>query len=209
MIQIIPAIIAKDFKDLQEKIEKVEPYVEWAQIDVMDGQFVDNNTWNNPVELKRLRTNLNLEIHLMLQEPEKIIDYWKSVGVKRLTVHFESTNQLAKVINKIKEADLEVGLAINPKTPIEVVDQFISQLDLVLIMSVEPGYGGQEFLEGTLKKITSLRQKYSDINIEVDGGINMKTASLVINAGANLLVSGKTIYNSSDIRKTIKELKGC
>lgn len=209
MIQIIPAIIAKDFKDLQGKIEKVEPYVDWAQIDIMDGQFVDNSTWNNPADLRRLGTHLNLEIHLMLQEPERIIDYWKSVGVKRLTVHFESTNQLAKVINKIKEADLEVGLAINPKTPIEVVDQFINQLDLVLIMSVEPGYGGQEFLEGTLKKITSLRQKYSDIDIEVDGGINMKTAPLVINAGANLLVSGKTIYNSSDIRKTIKELKGC
>ena len=209
MIQIIPAIIAKDFKDLQGKIEKVEPYVEWAQIDVMDGQFVDNNTWNNPADLKRLKTNLNLEVHLMLQEPERVIDYWKSVGAKRLTVHFESTNQLAKVINRIKEANLEVGLAINPKTSIEVVDQFVSHLDLVLIMSVEPGYGGQEFLEGTLKKITSLRQKYSDIDIEVDGGINMKTAPLVISAGANLLVSGKTIYNSSDIRKTIKELKGC
>jgi ribulose-phosphate 3-epimerase len=208
MIEIIPAIIAKDFIELQEKIEKVEPYVKWAQIDVMDGQFVNNKTWNNPSDLKNLKTRLNLEAHLMVQNPERFINNWIISGIKRIVIHSESTGQPKEVIQKIKQAGLKVGLAINPETSIKVLDQFINQLDLALIMTVKPGRGGQEFLRKTLNKVKSLRQKYPDIDIEVDGGINLKTAPLVIEAGANLLVSGSAIYNSHNIEEVIKNLKG-
>jgi ribulose-phosphate 3-epimerase len=207
MIQVIPTIIAKDFQELQEKVKKVEPYVDWVQLDVMDGQFVDNITWNNPAELKNLETSLKLEAHLMVQNPERVVDDWIASGVKRIIFHYESTRQPEGIIKKVKQAGLEIGLAINPETLIEVVDDFIDQLDLVLVMTVEPGRGGQSFLEESLGKIKQLREKYKDVNIEVDGGVNLETAPKVIQAGANLLASGTAIFKSENIEKTIKELK--
>ncbi len=208
MIEIIPTIIAKDFQELQEKIKKVETYVKWVQLDVMDGQFVENSTWNKPADLKNLETNLNLEAHLMIQNPEENIDDWIASGVKRIIIHFESTNQPKEVIGRIKKAGLAVGLAINPETSIEVVDDFIEQLDLVLVMTVQPGRGGQKFLEETLVKIKDLRTKYKNVNIEVDGGINPETAPQVIQAGANLLASGSAIFENDNIEETIKKLRG-
>jgi ribulose-phosphate 3-epimerase len=208
MIQVIPTIIAKDFQELQEKIKKVEPYVDWVQLDVMDGQFVDNATWNNPADLKNLETSLKLEAHLMIQNPELVIDDWIDSGGKRIIFHYESTEQPEKIIERIKKAGLEVGLAINPETPIEIVNKFIGQLDLVLVMTVYPGHGGQEFLEEALSKIKKLRKKYKNVNIEVDGGINLETAPKVIQVGANILASGSAIFKSEDIQQTIEGLKG-
>jgi len=211
MIQVIPAIIAKDFEELQAKVKKVEPYVDWVQLDVMDGQFVENSTWNNPKELMAAlgftEDSPQIEAHLMIQNPEEHIDDWIESGVKRIIVHFESTDQPRELINKIKQAGLETGLAINPETSIKVVNDFIEQIDLILVMTVHPGKGGQEFLEETLGKIKDLRQKYKDFNIEVDGGINLETAPKVIQAGANILVSGSAVFESDDIEKTIQELK--
>ena len=209
MIEVIPAIIARDFEELQEKVKKVEPYVEWVQLDIMDGQFVDNSTWNNPAELKNLETQVKLEVHLMIANPEEHIDEWIESGIQRIIFHFESTQQPQEVIAKIKKAGLMVGLAINPETPIEKVNDFIDQLDLVLVMTVQPGRGGQKLLEETLDKIKQLRDKYEDVNIMVDGGINLEIAPKVIQAGANLLVSGSAIFKSDDIEKNIKELKSC
>ncbi len=206
-IEVIPTIIAKDFKDLQEKIRKVEPYVDWAQLDIMDGKFVKESTWNSPGLLREFKTKLRLEAHLMVANPEEVIVDWIDSGVKRIIVHFESTSHLKDVVDKIKLAGLEVGLAINPKTPIEVLDEFIPHLDLVLIMTVEPGRGGQELIEDTLTKIRRLREKYQDIKIAADGGINIETAPQVIAAGANILASGSAIFTSEDIKETIKELK--
>ena len=208
MIEIIPTIIAKDFKELEEKIRKVEPYVDWVQLDVMDGQFVANSTWNKPADLKNLKTNLKLEAHLMIKNPEENIDDWIESGLKRIIIHFESTKQPEEVIRKIRGAGLETGIAINPETPIEIVDDFIARLDLILVMTVQPGRGGQTFLEETLDKIKNLRDKYKDVNIEVDGGINPETAPKVIQAGANLLASGNAIFKSDDIEETILRLKG-
>ncbi len=208
MIQVIPTIIAKDFQELEEKIKKVEAYVKWVQLDVMDGQFVENSTWNKPADLKNLETNLNLEAHLMIQNPEENIDDWIASGVKRIIIHFESTNQAKEVIERIKKAGLAVGLAINPETLIEVVDDFIDQLDLILVMTVQPGRGGQKFLEETLVKIKDLRTKYKNVNIEVDGGINPETAPQVIQAGANLLASGSAVFKNDNIEETIKKLRG-
>jgi len=209
MIEVIPAIIARDFEELQEKVKKVEPYVEWVQLDIMDGQFVDNSTWNNPAELKNLEIQVKLEVHLMIANPEEHIDEWIESGVQRIIFHFESTQQPQEVIAKIKKASLMVGLAINPETPIEKVDDFIDQLDLVLVMTVQPGRSGQKLLEKTLDKIKQLRDKYEDVNIMVDGGINLETAPKVIQAGANLLASGSAVFKNDDIEKNIKELKSC
>jgi len=209
MIQIIPTIIAKDFQEINEKIKKIESYVEWAQLDVMDGEFVNNSTWNKPRELKNLETNLKLEVHLMVNNPEEVIDQWIESGVKRIIFHYEATDKHEEIIEKIKESGLEVGLAINPETSLEVIDNFIEKLDLVLIMTVNPGFGGQDFLEENLGKIKQLRGEYKDVNIGVDGGINLETALKVIQAGANLLASGSVIFNSNNIKETIKELKSC
>ena len=208
MIQVIPAIIAKDFEELQEKIKKVEPYVDWVQLDVMDGQFVDNATWRNPADLRNLETSLKSEVHLMVENPEEVIDNWIESGVRRIIFHYESTNKHQEIIKRVKKAELEVGIAINPETPIKAVENFISQLDLVLIMTVHPGQGGQEFLKETLDKIKQLRENYKDVNIGVDGGINLETAPKVIQAGANFLASGSAIFKSNNIKETIKQLKG-
>ena len=209
MIQVIPTIIAKDFQEVQDKIKKVESYVEWVQLDIMDGKFVNNSTWNNPADLKKIETNLNIEAHLMVNNLEEVIDQWIESGVKRIIFHYEATDKHREIIDKIKKSGLEVGLAINPETSIDLIDSFIEDLDLVLIMTVHPGFGGQDFLNESVDKIKQLRGEYKDVKIEVDGGINLKTAPLVIKAGANLLVSGTTIFNSNNIEKTIKELKLC
>ncbi|OPL12072.1 MAG: hypothetical protein AVO34_02360 [Firmicutes bacterium ML8_F2] len=209
MIQIIPVIMVESFEELKSRIKKVEPYVDWVQLDVMDGHFVNNQTWGDPIELKDLETDLNIEVHLMVRNPEEEVDQWIDSGVERIIIHYESTNQHKEIIKKIKQAGLEFGLAISPETPIETVDNFIQDLDLVLVMTVNPGQGGQDLIEETLGKIKQLRKKYKDVNIEVDGGINPKTAPLVIRAGANLLASGSAIFKSDNPRKAIEDLKIC
>lgn len=214
MIQIIPAIIAKDFQELKNKIKRIEPFVEWAQLDVMDGKFVENITWpyaepgkNNLLDLRELKTDLKLEAHLMIENPEEVVDDWIKSGVKRIIIHHESTEKHKEIIERIKDAGLEVGLAINPETSVEVIDEFIKDVNLILIMTVNPGRGGQKFLEETLGKIRALRDKYKNVRIGVDGGINLETALSVVQAGANILSVGNAIFKSEDIKKTIEELK--
>jgi len=208
MIEIIPAIIPKFFQEIEEKIKLVEPYVDWVQLDVMDGKFVNNLTWTNPNDLKSLNTNLNLEVHLMINNPEEAIDDWIESGVKRIIIHYESTDKHKEIIEKVKRAGLEIGLAINPETSIEVIDEFYKDIDLVLIMSVNPGFGNQDFLNESVDKIRQLRERYKNVNIEVDGGVNLETAPNVIKAGANILISGSAIFKSNNIEETIKKLKG-
>ena len=207
MIQIIPAIISQDFEELQKKIKKVESYVDLVQLDVMDGKFVDNLTWNQPTDLRNLKTSLKLEVHLMVQNPENIIDDWIKSGIQRIIFHYESTKNPEGIIKRIKQAGLQVGLAINPETSVKSIDAFINQLDLVLIMTVHPGKGGQEFLEETLWKIKELREEYKDLNIGVDGGINIETAPKVIQVGANIFFIGSSIFKSENFEEAIKKLK--
>ncbi len=209
MIEIIPGIISKDFEGIEEKAKLVEPYIDWVQLDIMDGRFVDNTTWNNPSDLKKFKTNLKLEAHLMINNPEEFINDWIESSVKRIIIHYESTDKHKEIIERIKASGLETGLAINPETSIGVIDEFIDDLDLILIMTVNPGFGGQGFLNESVDKIKQLREKYKNVNIEVDGGINLETAPLVIKAGANILISGSAIFKSNNIEQTIKELKSC
>jgi len=207
MIEIIPTIIAKDFQELKKKIKKVEPYIKWAQLDVMDGKFVDNQTWNNPEELKNLETVLDLEAHLMIQNPEEKIDNWIDSGVKRIIVHYESTENIRDLIIKIRKAGLDIGVALNPETDIRFLNGLVDYIDLILVMSVRPGRGGQEFMEESLTKIKDLRERYESVKISVDGGINLETASKIIQAGADVLSVGSAIFESKDIEKTINDFK--
>lgn len=209
MTQVIPAIIAKDFEELKDKIKQVEPFVEWAQLDVMDGKFVDNTTWSNPSDLKKLKTNLKLEAHLMVEKPEEVIDNWIKSGVKRIIIHYEATKKLSEVIKKIQDAGLEASIAINPETSANELSPFlnVSSILSVLIMTVRPGRGGQEFIEATLGKIRALRERDENVKIEVDGGINLETAQKVVRAGADILAVGSAIFKSEDIKKSIEELE--
>ncbi|MBU4030981.1 ribulose-phosphate 3-epimerase [Patescibacteria group bacterium] len=209
MTQVIPAIIAKDFEELKDKIKQIEPFVEWAQLDVMDGKFVDNTTWSNPSDLKKLKTNLKLEAHLMVEKPEDVIDDWIKSGVKRIIIHYEATKKLDKIIKKIQDAGLEASIAINPETSANELISFlnVSSILSVLIMTVRPGRGGQEFIEATLGKIRALRERDENVKIEVDGGINLETAQKVVRAGADILAVGSAIFKSEDIKKSIEELE--
>ena len=173
----------------------------------MDGSFVENTTWRDPKELKKLESDLSLEAHLMIWEPEETIKEWIESGVKRIIFHYESTHKRKEIIDEIKKAGLEAGMAIDTITPIEFIDAFMADLDLVLIMTVRPGKGGQEFIEETLFKIKNLRSKYPNVNIGVDGGINLETAKKAIEAGANILAAGSYIFNGEDIKQAIENLE--
>jgi len=209
--EIIPTILVKNFKEAKERIKKVEDYVDWVQLDIMDGIFVNNETFNNPKELKGLKTKVKLEAHLMVQNPEKVIDKWLEV-VDRVIIHFESkiTNRelgIRELIKKVHKKKKEIGLALNPETHYSVATPFLKDLDLVLIMTVQPGWGGQEFKEWTLDKIKFLRKHWPNGNIEVDGGINYENVEKVIKAGANLICAGTYILKSKSIKQAVEKLK--
>ncbi len=226
MIEIIPTILVKSFKEVKERIRKVENYANWVQLDIMDGRFVDNTTWNSPKDLKNFKTRVKLEAHLMIQKPGEVIDNWLDV-VDRVIIHYEASNNIEDLIKRARSKNKQIGLAINPETSIEVVNPFLPRttrgrgkkdLDLVLIMTVNPGKGGQEFKDEVLTKIETLRMNWPDGNIEVDGGINPETSKKTINAGANLICAGTYIFNpsplakgdrvkSKDIKQAIESLK--
>ena len=206
MIEIIPTILVKDFEQVKERIRKVENYVNWVQMDIMDGQFVDNETWHNPADLKNFKTKAKLEAHLMIEKPKQKIDDWLEV-VDRIIVHYEATENIKELIEKVHKNGKEIGLAINPETSIEGVKPFLKDLDLVLIMTVNPGWAGQEFKSEVLAKIKSLREIWPNGKIEVDGGINPETARKAAEAGANLICVNTYIFKKENIKQAIEDLK--
>ena len=207
---ISPSILSADFANLERDIKKVENLVPWIHIDVMDGHFVPNITIGAPV-VKSIRkiTNLFLDTHLMIENPIKYIDDFINAGSDLITFHWEATKEKTiETINKIKEKDIKAGISIKPKTQVEEIKEYINLVDLVLIMSVEPGFGGQKFIEETVLKIQEIK-KYSNnpnLIIQFDGGINDSTAKICTQEGANSLVAGSYIYNAQDIEKAIKSL---
>lgn len=205
-MEIIPTILVKDFEQAKERIKKVEDYVNWVQLDIMDGKFVNNETWNDPNDLKNFKTKAKLEAHLMIEKPEEKINDWLEV-VDRVIIHYEACNNPKDLIEKVHSKEKQIGLAINPETSIDVVKPFLNDLDLVLIMTVNPGMGGQEFKTEVLAKIKFLREIWPDGKIEVDGGINQKTARKSIQAGANLICAGTYIFKNKDIKQAIESLK--
>ncbi|HPJ80337.1 MAG TPA: ribulose-phosphate 3-epimerase [Candidatus Portnoybacteria bacterium] len=204
--EIIPTILVKTFEEVKERIKLVENYVDWVQLDIMDGVFVENLTWNNPEDLKDFKTKVKLEAHLMVKNPEKIIDSWLEV-VDRIIVHYESSEKIQEIINKVHKNGKQIGVALNPETSIEVAKPFLNDLDLILLMSVQPGKGGQEFELEILEKIRNLRNIWPGGNIEVDGGVSDKNIKEIFNAGANLFCVGTYIYQSGDIKQVINKLK--
>ena len=204
--EIIPTIFVKTFEEVKERIRLVENYVDWVQLDIMDGVFVENLTWNNPEDLKDFKTKVKLEAHLMVKNPEKIIDSWLEV-VDRIIVHYESSEKIQEIINKVHKNGKQIGVALNPETSIEVAKPFLNDLDLILLMSVQPGKGGQEFELEILEKIRNLRNIWPGGNIEVDGGVSDKNIKEIFNAGANLFCVGTYVYQSGDIKQVINKLK--
>ena len=214
-IQISPSILSADFSQLGNEINKLEEAgADMIHVDVMDGHFVPNLTIGPPV-IKRLRnfTKLPFDVHLMIAPVHKYIQDYSNAGADIITIHPEATNDLKSSILKIKELRKKVGISLNPETKVDVILDILDQIDLVLIMSVNPGFGGQKFMPEVLTKIEKLKEiqneKGLDFDIEIDGGINFDNSKIAINAGANILVSGTTIFksNNGDIKKNIELLK--
>ena len=207
---ISPSILSADFADLKTDIKKVEKFVKWLHIDVMDGHFVPNISIGVPVvQSVRKITNLFLDTHLMIENPEKYIEKFASAGSDLITVHFEATLENTPfVLNLIKEKGLKAGLSIKPKTNVSEIEKYIDLFDLILVMTVEPGFGGQKFMENCAYKIKEIKEisKNKNLIIQVDGGINDKTAKICSKLGANSLVAGSYIYKSKNIESAIKSL---
>tara|TARA_B100001564_G_scaffold6367_1_gene5454 strand:+ start:75 stop:734 length:660 start_codon:yes stop_codon:yes gene_type:complete len=214
-IQISPSILSADFSQLGKEIKKLEEGgADLIHVDVMDGHFVPNLTIGPPV-IKALRnyTNLPFDVHLMISPVHKYIKNFAEAGSDIITIHPEATENLNQSIYLIKELKKKVGVSLNPNTKINIIENELNNIDLVLVMSVFPGFGGQKFIPETINKIKELKEikekKNYTFDIEVDGGINFSNSKDVINAGANILVSGTTIFkeNNGDIRKNIEKLK--
>ena len=208
-----PSILSADFGHLGEDIMRTKaagaPYLHY---DVMDGLFVPSISFGMPV-LRSVRkiTDMVLDVHLMIQDPDRYIDEFADCGADIITVHYEACQDAAKTLEKIKAHGIKAGVTIKPGTPVEVLESMLDQADMILLMTVEPGFGGQAFMEGqldTIRQVRALIEKYNPAcELEVDGGIAPKTAPLVVEAGANVLVAGSAVYGAEDIPAAIQALR--
>lgn len=213
MAIIAPSLLSANFLQLKDACEMINhSEAEWLHLDVMDGRFVPNISFGLPViSAVRKATKKICDVHLMIEEPEKFTQAFKDAGADVLTVHVEACNHLHRNIQQIKSLGMKAGVAINPHTPLESLKEIIGFADLVCVMSVNPGFGGQQFINGTLNKIERLKnliiQSGAQTLIEVDGGVTTENASDILKAGADVLVAGNTVFNSTDPTATIKLLK--
>ena len=214
-IQISPSILSADFSQLGNEIKRLEEGgADMIHVDVMDGHFVPNLTIGPPViKALKKKCSIKFDVHLMISPVHKYIESYADAGADIITIHPEATDNLEASILKIKELNKKVGVSLNPESKIDLILNFLDKIDLVLIMSVNPGFGGQKFMPEVLEKIKNLRtiqnEKKLDFDIEIDGGINFDNCKEAINAGANILVSGTTVFksNNGDISKNINLLK--
>jgi ribulose-phosphate 3-epimerase len=213
-IKISPSILSADFSILGDEIKSLEQAgADLIHVDVMDGHFVQNITMGPPI-IKMIRkcTKLPFDVHLMISPVEKYIKAFADAGSDIITIHPEATDNLKRAVGTIKSLDKKAGVSLNPKTPISALMDVINDIDLILIMSVNPGFAGQSFMGEVLPKVTELRKLINDkklkIDIEIDGGINFETAPLAVKAGANILVSGTTIFSGS-LKDNIQKLRNC
>lgn len=212
-MKLAPSILSADFGKLYEEVKKVEDAgADLLHIDIMDGHFVPNITIGPlVVESIRPRSNLIFDVHLMIENPDNYIHQFVKSGADIISVHVEACKHLHRTIQNIKSLGVKAGVALNPATSLETIEYIIDDVDMVLLMSVNPGFGGQKFIKGTLNKISKLRklinEKNLNIDIEVDGGVNLNNVKEIIDAGANIIVAGSAVFNSDNIEKTIEEFK--
>jgi ribulose-phosphate 3-epimerase len=210
---LAPSILSANFSHLGESITIIEnSAAEWIHIDIMDGVFVPNISFGLPVvrDIRPLSKKI-FDVHLMIINPDNYIDSFKSVGADVLTVHYEACTHLHRSIQKVKSSGMKIGVALNPHTPVSVLEDVISELDLVLLMSVNPGFGGQSFITNTFEKIKKLKtlilKSNSNALIEIDGGVSMSNKSLLLECGADILVAGNSLFQNDNLAENIKLFK--
>jgi ribulose-phosphate 3-epimerase len=210
---IAPSMLSADFGNLEKDVEMInESEADWFHLDIMDGMFVPNISFGFPIiEYINKMAKKPLDVHLMIVEPERYFNEFKNAGADILSIHYEASSHLHRNINAIKKLGMQAGVVLNPHTNVKTLEDTIEEIDMVLLMSVNPGYGGQTFIENTYSKISKLKELILKNNaatlIEIDGGVNLENTAKLISAGADILVAGNTVFSSADPQETIKKLK--
>ncbi len=205
-IKITPSILGIDYGRMNEHLAELAPFADMFHVDVMDGNFVENLTIGAPV-VEKIKTDVPLDCHLMIRNPHRYVEAYAKAGAASITIHAEASLHLADDIQKIKDAGCKVCVALNPETSVDKISKVLPMLDMVLVMSVHPGWGGQSFITEVLEKVKWIREHYPNLDIQIDGGITDKTAPQAIEAGANVLVSGSYILKSDDPANAAASLK--